>query len=72
MPYIRIELSSGRTIEQKRKAAAAITDAMVRELGCTRESVSLVFSDVDDHDWAAGGNLLSDVKAARSASSSRP
>lgn len=71
MPHIRIELSTGRTIEQKRKAAAAITDALVRELGCTRESVSLVFSDVDDHDWAAGGSLLCDVKAAKSGASSR-
>lgn len=72
MPHICIALSSGRTIEQKRKAAAAITDAMVRELGCTRESVSLVFNDVDDHDWAAGGNLLSDVKAAKGKSDSKP
>jgi 4-oxalocrotonate tautomerase len=67
MPYIRIELSTGRTTEQKRKAAAAITDAMVRELGCTRESVSLVFSDVDDQDWASGGKLLLDLKAAKAA-----
>jgi 4-oxalocrotonate tautomerase len=59
MPWVRIDLSEGRTVEQKQKTAKAVTDAIVEHCGCTPESVSIVFADVSSDNWAFGGTLLS-------------
>jgi len=60
MPMIRVELLDGRTVEQKREFAAAVTQEAVRVLRCPAEAVDVVFVDVRHHDWATGGRLASD------------
>lgn len=62
MPVVRIELSAGRTQEQKKATAVAVTEAVVRHCGCTPESVHVVFVDVSNSDWAVAGRLLSEPK----------
>lgn len=62
MPVIRIDLFEGRTIEQKRACAAAMTDAFVATCGGTPQSVQIIFQDVARQDWAAAGRLYSDPK----------
>ena len=64
MPTIRVELFEGRTVEQKRALAQALTEATVRTLGGSPDSVDIVFFDIARHDWATGGALWSD-KAAK-------
>ncbi|MCB1378840.1 MAG: tautomerase family protein [Alphaproteobacteria bacterium] len=59
MPWIRVELSAGRTEAQKAKAAEAITKALVDHCNCKPETVSIVFNDVANENWAFGGVLLS-------------
>lgn len=59
MPWIRIDLSSGRTEDQKGKTAEAITKAMVEHCNCKPETISIVFNDVPDHNWASNGVMLS-------------
>ncbi len=59
MPWIKVDLSEGRTVEQKQRTAEAITQALVEHCGCTSESVSIVFNDVSADNWAFGGTLLS-------------
>lgn len=59
MPWIKVDLSEGRTVEQKQKTAQAITQALVDHCGCAPESVSIVFNDVSADNWAFGGRLLS-------------
>jgi 4-oxalocrotonate tautomerase len=59
MPTIRVELFAGRSVEQKRALAQALTEAAVRTLGGRPEAVDEVFSDVERHDWATGGVLWS-------------
>jgi 4-oxalocrotonate tautomerase len=59
MPWIRVDLSSGRTEDQKAKAAEAITKALVEHCNCKPETVSIVFNDVSNENWASGGVLLS-------------
>ena len=59
MPWIKVDLSEGRTVEQKQKSAQAITQALVDHCGCAPESVSIVFNDVSADNWAFGGRLLS-------------
>lgn len=60
MPTIRVELFAGRTVEQKRALAQALTEATVRTLGGQAEAVDVIFDDVERHDWATGGELWSD------------
>ncbi|MBX3600130.1 MAG: 4-oxalocrotonate tautomerase [Rubrivivax sp.] len=60
MPAIHVELFEGRTVEQKRALAQALTDAVVKTLGGSPEAVDIVFRDVARHDWATGGTLWSD------------
>jgi 4-oxalocrotonate tautomerase len=64
MPTIRVELFAGRTIEQKRALAKALTEATVKTLGGSPDGVDVIFSDVERHDWATGGELWSDKAPA--------
>ena len=59
MPYVKIELMSGRTEDQKAAVARAVTDALVELAGARPETVFIVFDDVPAVNWASGGELLS-------------
>jgi 4-oxalocrotonate tautomerase len=60
MPTIRVELFEGRTVEQKRDLAKALTEATCKTLGSSPEAVEIVFFDIKKHDWSTGGVLWSD------------
>jgi 4-oxalocrotonate tautomerase len=66
MPTIRVELFAGRSVEQKRALAQALTEAAVRTLGGRPEAVDVIFTDVERHDWATGGELWCDKPGAPS------
>ena len=63
MPTIRVDLFEGRTVEQKRAAARAITEAAARTLGSSPDSIDVIFYDVAKQDWATAGTLWSDADA---------
>jgi 4-oxalocrotonate tautomerase len=63
MPSIRVELFAGRSVEQKRALAAALTEATVRTLGVSPDGVEVLFVDIARHDRATGGTLWSDKAA---------
>lgn len=60
MPTIRVELFAGRTLEQKRALAQALTEATVRTLGGSPDGVDVLFFDIQKQDWATGGQLWAD------------
>ena len=60
MPTLHVELFAGRTVEQKRALALALTEAMVKTLGGSPEGVEIFFVDVQRHDKATGGQLWCD------------
>jgi len=62
MPTIRVELFEGRTPEQKRNLVAALTDAAVKTLGGSPESVDVLLFDIKPSDWSTGGVLWSEKK----------
>ena len=64
MPTIRVELFAGRTVEQKRALAAALTEATVQTLGGSADGIDVLFFDIERHDWATGGQLWADKTAA--------
>lgn len=63
MPTIRVEMFEGRTPEQKRALVAAITDACVRTIGASPESVDILLFDIAKQNWATAGTLWSDKAA---------
>lgn len=68
MPTLHVEFFEGRTVEQKRALARELTEACVRVLGGSADSVDVIFQDVKRENWATGGVLWSD-KAAKPAAS---
>lgn len=60
MPTINIQLFEGRTVEQKRELAKAITEATVKTLKCDAGAVDIIIQDVKKENWATGGKLWSD------------
>ena len=64
MPTIHVELFAGRTLDQKRALARALTEATVETLGGSADAVNVIFRDVPRHDWATAGVLWSDQAGA--------
>jgi 4-oxalocrotonate tautomerase len=61
MPVVTVELFEGRTTEQKREMAKAITEAVVRIGKAPAEGTWVIFRDVKKSDWAVAGKLSSDA-----------
>lgn len=57
MPQVTVHLLAGRTLDQKRRVAARITDALVEEAGARREMVQVRFLEVTKETWGRGGLL---------------
>lgn len=61
MPNITVELLSGRTLDQRRAFVTAVTEAAISTLGAKRESVRIVFQEIETTDVANGGTLVADA-----------
>ena len=61
MPVIRVEMFSGRTADQKRQLVRALTDSYVGVCGGKPQSVHIILTDVEKHEWAVAGELCSDL-----------
>lgn len=61
MPTIRIEMLEGRTDDQKRAFARAVSEAAVRDLRSEPQHVDVVFFEVSGKNWATGGVFFSEV-----------
>lgn len=62
MPTYHIEMMEGRTVEQKKKLAEAITRVSVEILGGEPDSVDILITDVKRENWATGGKLWSEPR----------
>jgi len=60
MPFVTIDIWEGRTVEQKRKLAMAVTSAVAEAIGCPEEAVEIVIRDVPKINWSTGGKLACD------------
>ena len=60
MPIVSINQFEGRTVEQKRKLAKEITDAIVKIYEVGPETVTITIFDIPKHNAAHGGVLASD------------
>jgi 4-oxalocrotonate tautomerase len=57
MPNVTIEWLAGRTLDQKRKVIAGITDLLVEAADARREAVQVTFREMRKEDWGRGGLL---------------
>jgi 4-oxalocrotonate tautomerase len=57
VPNVTIEWLEGRTLDQKRKVIAGITDLLVDAADARREAVQVTFVDMSKEDWGRGGLL---------------
>lgn len=62
MPIVQISLIEGRTVDQKRKVAAGITDLIVKELDAPPDAVRVIFQEMRKENYAAAGVLFADRK----------
>lgn len=63
MPTYHVEMMEGRTIEQKKKLAEAITRVSVEILGGQPDSVDIIITDIKRENWATGGKLWSEPQS---------
>jgi 4-oxalocrotonate tautomerase len=63
MPIIQVHLIKGRTVDQKRKLVASITDAVVKSLDVKNEDVRIILQEMAKDDYAVAGALVMDKKA---------
>lgn len=62
MPIIDLKLLEGRTLDEKRKLVAAVTDAVVESLGVKPDSVRIVLHEMPKDNYSVAGVLASDSK----------
>lgn len=62
MPIIRVEMWEGRSIDQKRRIARELSDALVRIIDCDPTAVRVVISDYSRENWGVGGVLQVDAE----------
>lgn len=61
MPMVQVTMLEGRTLEQKRKLAERITDAL-EEAGAPRDGIAIAFNEVSKENYSLGGVLRVDKK----------
>ena len=59
MPVVRVTFYEGRTLEQKKAIAEAITETLGRVAGSKREAVNVIFEDIPRQNWFIGAGATS-------------
>jgi 4-oxalocrotonate tautomerase len=57
VPNVTIEWLEGRTLDQKRKVIAGITELLVKEADAREAAVQVTFINMSKEDWGRGGLL---------------
>ena len=60
VPIISVDMLEGRSLDQKRRLAAELTDAFVRCCGGAPAAVRVVLREVPPANWGIGGQLVAD------------
>jgi 4-oxalocrotonate tautomerase len=60
MPFVTVHLWEGRTRDQKRALAKAITDAMVEHAGANPDALHVAIQEYSKENWARNGELSID------------
>ncbi|GAA5262228.1 tautomerase family protein [Methanocalculus sp. MC3] len=60
MPVITIQMSEGKTADQKRRVAGEITQTVAETFGVDPAAVIVIFNELPRENIAKSGKLLSD------------
>lgn len=60
MPFIEVKMLSGRSDDQKKRLAAAITDAIVDICQSPRDGTMVVIEEYESDHWAVAGQMVSE------------
>jgi 4-oxalocrotonate tautomerase len=63
MPLVSITMARGRTVEQKQAMLVAVADAIHDSIGAPRDSIRVWVTEVENTDFLAGTEILSDKQA---------
>lgn len=62
MPIVHISVKKGRTLEQKRAMAKAITKALAETMDAKESAVRIIINEMEKDDFAVGGVLVCDTE----------
>lgn len=57
MPFVRIDLFEGRTLEQKKAIAKEVTEAVVRNTGAPQSAVHVIINDMPEGTYFPQGEM---------------
>ena len=57
MPFVRIDLFEGRTLEQKKALAKEVTEAVVRNTGAPQSAVHVIINDMPEGTYFPQGEI---------------
>jgi len=60
MPIVKIDIAEGRTIEQKRKLIAKVTEAFTSSFNVLPENVSIIINEFKPENYGKSGKLKID------------
>lgn len=63
MPVVTVQMWKGRTVDQKRRLASALTEAMVEHAGARPDALHVIIQEYEPEDWARGGVLAMDMES---------
>jgi 4-oxalocrotonate tautomerase family enzyme len=72
MPFVSVKMWAGRSVEQKRRLAKAITDAMVEHAAANPEHLHVAMEDVPLDSWSRAGVLAIDATAHSTGNAGKP
>lgn len=62
MPVVQIDIFEGRSVEQKRNLAKAVTKAIADSINCPPEAVTIIIREMKRENYAKAGELYVDKK----------
>ncbi len=61
MPVIEVNLFEGRTVDQKRRLIAAVTEAVAETLGVPGDNIRIIVRDLSKENFGVGGKTALDL-----------
>lgn len=60
MPFVSIRIARGRTLEQKRRLARSVTDAIAASIDISPEKIWIQIDEFERENFAVNGRLMAD------------
>jgi 4-oxalocrotonate tautomerase len=60
MPFVSIKIAKGRSLEQKRRLARSVTDAIAASIDVPPEIIWIEIDEFDRENFSVNGKLMAD------------